>query len=152
MKQESGRSLIEVIGVLAVTGLMTVSVLGLYNMIRKNQVRTLADKSLEDIARDTKLLMEMRGSYEGVSVEYLKNNGALESERAPIGGDDWSVVSSADGKSFSITLVDLTTADCNYFTVSKPKWASAILVNGFESGLTDNCFNTDTNQISFIVE
>ncbi len=152
MKQESGRSLIEVVGVLAVAGLMTVSVLGLYNMIRKNQVRTFADTTLEEIARNTKMLMEMRGSYEGVSVQYLKDNDALESVRAPIGGDDWSVVSSADGKSFSITLVDLTTADCNYFAASNPKWASAILVNGFETGLSDNCFNTDTNQISFIVE
>ena len=152
MKQESGRSLIEVIGVLAVAGLMTVSVLGLYNMIRKNQVRTFADTTLEEIARNTKMLMEMRGSYEGVSVQYLKDNGALESVRAPIGGDNWSVVSSADGKSFSITLVDLTTGDCDYFAASKPKWASAILVNGFESGATDNCFNTDINQISFIVE
>ena len=35
MKQESGRSLIEVIGVMAIAGLMTVSALGVYNMLRK---------------------------------------------------------------------------------------------------------------------
>ena len=64
MKQESGRSLIEVIGVMAIAGLMTVSALGVYNMLRKNQARTIADAELEQIAQDTKMLLEMRGSYE----------------------------------------------------------------------------------------
>ncbi|MFQ6702838.1 MAG: type II secretion system protein [Alphaproteobacteria bacterium] len=152
MKQESGRSLIEVIGVMAIAGLMTVSAIGVYNMLRKNQVRMIADAELEQIAQNTKMLLEMRGSYEGVSIDYLIKAGALQSDTAPIGGDAWSVVSSADGKSFSINLVDLTTGECDYFATSKPKWASAILVNGFETGLTDNCFDSNTNQISFIVE
>ncbi len=152
MKQESGRSLIEVIGVMAITGLMTVSALGVYNMIRTNQIRTIADAELEQIAQDTKLLLEMRGTYEGVSVDYLIKAGALESDAAPIGGDAWSIVASADGQSFSINLVDLTAGECDYFSTAKPKWASAILINGFETGLTENCFESDTNQISFIVE
>ncbi len=152
MRAESGRSLIEVIGVMAIAGIMTASALGLYNMIRTNQTRSIADAELEQIAQDTKLLMEMRGTYEGVSVDYLIKAGALKSDVAPIGGENWSVVASADGQSFSINLVDLTTGDCNYFTTVKPKWASAILVNGFETGITDNCFESDTNQISFIVE
>lgn len=152
MKQESGRSLIEVIGVMAIAGLMTVSAIGVYNMLKKNQVRMIADAELEQIAQNTKMLLEMRGSYEGVSIDYLIKAGALQSDTAPIGGDAWSVVSSADGKSFSINLVDLTTGECDYFATSKPKWASAILVNGFETELTDNCFDSNTNQISFIVE
>ena len=152
MNQQSGRSLIEVIGVMAIAGLMTVSALGVYNMLRKNQARTIADAELEQIAQDTKLLLEMRGTYEGVSVDYLIKAGALRSEKAPIGGDNWSVVSSADGKSFSINLVDLTTGECDYFATSKPQWAKSILVNGFETGMTENCFDSDANQISFIVE
>ena len=152
MNQQSGRSLIEVIGVMAIAGLMTVSALGMYNMLRKNQMRTIADAELEQIAQDTKMLMEMRGTYEGISIDYLIKAGALKSDQAPIGGDAWSINSSADGKSFSINLVDLTTGECDYLSTSKPAWASAVLINGFETGLTDNCFNSDTNQISFIVE
>lgn len=152
MQQQSGRSLIEVIGVMAIAGLMTVSALGVYNVLRKNQARTIAVAELEQIAQNTKMLLEMRGTYEGVSVEYLIKAGALQSDKAPIGGDEWSVASSADGKSFAINLVDLTTGECDYFVATKPKWASAILVNGFETGMTDNCFSSDTNQISFIVE
>ncbi len=152
MKQESGRSLIEIIGVIAITGMMTVAALGVYNMLRANQARTIAAAELEQIAQNTKLLLEMHGSYHGVSVDYLIKAGALKSNRAPIGGDNWSVNASADGKTFSITVTDLTTGECDYFSTSKPKWAQSILVNGFETGLAENCFDSDTNQISFIIE
>lgn len=152
MNQESGRSLIEVIGVMAIAGLMTVSALGIYNMLRKNQVRTIANAELEQIAQDAKLLLEMRGSYAGVSIDYLIAAGALQSNKAPIGGDNWSITSSADGKYFSINLVDLTTGECDFFASLTPKWATAIMVNGFETGMSENCFDSDTNQISFIVE
>ncbi|MBQ2005329.1 MAG: hypothetical protein II219_00775, partial [Alphaproteobacteria bacterium] len=80
MKQESGRSLIEVIGVMAIAGLMTVSAIGVYNMLRKNQVRMIADAELEQIAQNTKMLLEMRGSYEGVSIDYLIKAGILSDE------------------------------------------------------------------------
>ena len=152
MKNESGRSLIEVIGVMAIAGVMTVASLGIYNMIRTNQVRTIADAELEQIVQNTKLLLEMRGTYEGVSIDYLIKAGALDSDKAPLGGADWSIESSADGQSFSINLVKLTTSECEYFSAKQPKWATAILVNGFETGLTDNCFDSNTNQVAFVIE
>ena len=152
MNQQSGRSLIEVIGVMAITGLMTVAALGTFQVMRTNHKRTIASAELEQIAKDTKLLLEMRDDYTGVSVDYLIKAGALQSSRAPIGGENWSVTASADGKSFSINLVDLTTGECDYFSTTKPNWASAMLVNGFETGYAENCFESDSNQISFIVE
>ena len=152
MRGESGRSLIEVIGVMAIAGVMTVSALGVYNMLRANQARSIASMELKQIAENTKILLEMRGSYEGVSVSYLIKAGALQNDKAPLGGDGWSVTSSIDGKSFAINLVDLTSGDCEYFSAIKPKWAKNVLVNGLEIGSTSNCFNTDTNQVSFIAE
>lgn len=152
MKHESGRSLIEVIGVISITAVMTVAAIGAYNVMRTNQKRTIANAELQQIAQDTKILLEMRGTYEGISVEYLVKAGALESEHAPIGGDGWSVDASVDGESFSINLVDLTSDECEFFSQTKPKWANAVLINGFETGYTDNCFETNTNQISFVVE
>lgn len=152
MKNQSGRSLIEVIGVMAIAGVMTISALGAYNIMRTNQKRTIADAELEQIAQNTKMLMEMRGDYTGVSIDYLIKAGALQSETAPIGGENWSVNASTDGKSFSINLVDLTNSECNYFSSKQPKWANKILINGFETGYSDNCFGSNTNQVSFIVE
>ena len=152
MRNESGRSLIEVIGVMAIAGVMTVSALGVFNMLRANQARSIASMELKQIAENTKLLLEMRGSYDGVSVNYLIKSGALKSDKAPLGGDDWSVTSGFDGLTFSINLVDLTNGECNYFASKKPIWAKTLLVNGFETDVSSNCFDSDTNQISFIVE
>ena len=152
MRAESGRSLIEVIGVMAITGVMTVSALGIYNMIRANQVRSIAIAEIKQLAENTKILLEMRGTYEGVSVDYLIKAGALNTNKAPIGGDNWSVTPSFDGTSFSINLVDLTNGECNFFATQKDGWFTKITVNGFETDVVSNCFDTDTNQVSFVIE
>ena len=152
MKSESGRSLIEVIGVMEITGVMTVSALGIYNMIRANQVRSIAIAEIKQIAENTKILLEMRGTYEGVSVDYLIKAGALKTNKAPIGGKNWSVSPSFDGKSFSINLIDLTNGECNFFATQKDSWFKKITVNGFETDVVSNCFDTDTNQVSFVIE
>lgn len=152
MKFESGRSLIEVIGVMAIAGVMTVSALGVYNMLRANQARSIASMELKQIAENTKLLLEMRGSYNGISVNYLIKAGALKSDVAPLGGDGWSVTPGFDGLTFSINLVDLTNGECNYFASKKPTWVKTLLINGFEADISSNCFDSDTNQVSFVVE
>ena len=46
MKQESGASLIEIIGVLAIAGLMGGAAIAMYNVIRNNQVRKIASVEL----------------------------------------------------------------------------------------------------------
>lgn len=152
MKHESGRSLIEVIGVLAIAGIMTAAALGTYKMVRNNQVRHIANSTLADIAKNTKLLLEMRGDYTGVSVDYLVKSGAIKTPAAPIGGANWSVTASADGKSFSINLVELTRGECEYFVTATPVWTTSMLVNGYESDPDTRCLSSSANQISFIVE
>ena len=119
MRAESGRSLIEIIGAMAIAGVMVVGTIAAYNTIRTNQVRSIADAELNQMAQDIKILMEMRGTYEGLSIDYLIKAGALNSNRAPIGGNDWSVAASADGQTFSINLVALTDGECKYFTATK---------------------------------
>ena len=152
MSEQSGRSLIEVIGVMAIAGIMTISALGVYNMIRANQVRTIASAELKQIAENTKILMEMRNSYSGLSVDYLIKAGALKSDRAPLGGVGWSVGPTSDASGFEIRLVDLTSGECEYFATSRPTWAASVVVNGFPVGVTDGCFDSDTNQVTFVVE
>lgn len=152
MIEQSGRSLLEVIGVLAITGIITISALGVFNVIRQNQARSIADSELSQIAQNTKILLEMRGSYDGVSVDYLIKSGAIKSDKTPLGGKNWSVTSGYNGRTFSINLVDLSYGECEYFSTAIPKWAQKVLINSFEVGSIDNCFKTKTNQVSFIVE
>lgn len=153
MRQEYGRSLIEIIGVIAIGAVMTGAAIGMYRMMRENNARTIATSQLEQIAGDVKLLMEMRGDYSGVSVDYLIKAGALKSDKSPLGGNDWSINASTDGESFSINLTELTQNECSYFLTAKPTWAESMLVNGYEAlDNSDRCFSTPTNQISFIVK
>ena len=152
MKQEYGRSLIEIIGVLAIGAVMSVATIAMYRQIRTTQVRTIATAELEQIVKNAKLLTGARGTYDGLSVDYLVKSGALKSPAAPLGGDNWSVTPSFDGTSFTINLTELTSGECAYFSIKQPTWASTILINGYEIDGTSHCFSTSTNQISFIVE
>ena len=152
MRQEHGRSLIEIIGVLAIGAVMSVATIAMYGQIRTTQIRTVATAELEQIVKDVKLLTGARGTYEGVSVEYLVKAGALKSTRSPLGGEDWSVNPSFDGASFSINLTELSADECAYFSTKQPTWSNAILINGYEIDESQHCFSTNTNQISFIVE
>lgn len=152
MHQESGRSLIEIIGVMAVAAIMTVSAIGVYKMIRNNQTRTIAAAELEQVAKNTKLLLGARGDYTGVSVDYLVKAGALKSDRAPL-GTGWSVAAGSDGRTFSINLAGLSAGECEYFLTAVPEWADDVLVNGRDAtNATDVCFTTNTNQVAFIIQ
>lgn len=151
MRSEYGRSLIEIMGVMAIGAVMTVSAVTAYRMIRQSQARTIADAELAQTAKNVKILMELRGDYSGVSVDYLTKAGALKNPRAPI-GNQWSVAAVRDGTAFAINLEGLSRSDCQYFAAAPHAWASAIVVNGYETQPDDHCFSSATNQISFIVE
>jgi Tfp pilus assembly protein PilV len=152
MKSELGRSLIEVLGVLAIAAVMTAAAYKTYNSLRTNQLRNLALSEMEQIARNTKILMETRGDYTGVSIEYLIKMGAITNADAPLGGENWYITSGVDGKSFSINLTDLTNSDCVYFATKKIKWANKVSVNKIEGAGAESCISAPRNFVSFIVE
>ena len=153
MIYERGASMIEIIGVLAIAGLMSAAAIGMYNTIRNNQARKIASTQMEEIVRNTKMLMGMQGNYNGLSITYLISAGALDNNNPPIGGDDWSIVPTFDGAGFSINLTELSNGECEYFATTKPKWATRIVINNSDyTGTNPNCFSSDINKISFIVE
>ena len=129
MNQESGRSLMEIIGVLAIAGVMSASAISIYNVIKNNQARKIASMEIEQIAKNVKLLMELRGDYTGVSIQYLISSGALKSDKAPIGDEGWSVEAINNGKGFSINLTNLSSGECQYFATAKQNWATKIIIN-----------------------
>lgn len=151
MKSEYGRSLIEIIGVLAITAVMTASAVGIYNSIRHNQKNTIATAELREVAKNTKLLMEMRGDYTGVSVDYLIKAGALKSDKAPI-GKSWNVHVGTEVTSFVIDLVGLSRSECEFFATAVPNWATDMFINGYRLDSSTACFASSENNISFIVK
>ncbi|HNY25731.1 MAG TPA: hypothetical protein PKJ33_04335 [Alphaproteobacteria bacterium] len=151
MREESGRSLIEVLGVLAISGILTAGAIAAYNTIRTRQNRIIATDQLELIAKNTKLLLEVKGDYTGVSVDYLIKAGALKNNKTPIGGSGWTITSSVDGKEFNINLVGLSKSDCAYLTTVKLNWTTAIRVNGSETNPGNFCA-AGKNDVSLIVQ
>lgn len=151
MHEQSGRSLIEIIGVLAIGAIMLSGTFAIYHSTNEKQKRLIASETLKDIATKTKTLLEYSG-YQPVSVDFLIESGVLKNDKAPSGGNAWSVTSNYDGTEFSINLVDLTFEECAYFTTKKFDWATHISVNGYDSADSSFCLQTGENTISFYAQ
>jgi Tfp pilus assembly protein PilE len=121
MKEQSGRSLIEIVGVLAIGVIMIASAYNMYRSIDQRQKRMIAYEDVKEVARKTKILYEYSG-YDGLSVSKLVSAGALSSSNAPIGS--WTISSHNENKEFKITLSNLTRNECKYFATKKSSdWA-----------------------------
>ena len=151
MREESGRSLIEIIGVLAIGAIMISATYSFYHSTNEKQKRFVASETLKDIAQKTKTLLEYTG-YTPVSVNYLVESGAIENDKSPLGGNDWSITSNFDGTEFAINLVELSFDECAYFTTKKFNWVTKISVNGYDSSDSAYCMKSGDNKISFIVQ
>lgn len=151
MREQSGRSLIEIIGVLAIGAIMISATYAVYNTTNQKQKRFVASETLKDIAQKTKTLLEYTG-YTPVSVRYLIETGAIDNDKSPLGGNDWSVTSNVDGTEFSINLTGLSFDECAYFTTKKSDWAIRVSVNGYDSDATSYCMKTGDNRISFFAK
>jgi len=148
MKSESGRSLIEIIGVLAVTAVMTAGAIAIYNSIRHNQKNTIAAATLRNVAKDINMLMGMEGDYTGISVDYLVKAGALQSADAPI-GKTWTIDVGIDRTTFVINIYGMTRGECEFFASAAPAWATDMYINGYRAEEVVNCFTGAENNISF---
>ena len=151
MTEQSGRSLIEIIGVLAIGAIMISATYSIYHSTNAKQKRLIASATLQDIAQKTKTLLEYTG-YTDVSVNYLIESGAIDNDKQPLGGNDWSITSNFDGSEFSINLTELSFDECAYFTTKKLDWATKIIVNGYDSSDSSYCMKSGDNRVSFFAQ
>lgn len=151
MREQSGRSLVEIIGVLAIGATMVAATYAAYRSTNERQKRFVASETLKDIAQKTKTLLEYTG-YTPVSVSYLVAAGALDNDKSPLGGNDWSITSNFDGSEFSINLTDLSFDECAYFTTKKFDWTTRLVVNGYDSSASSFCMRSGANKVSFLVK
>ena len=151
MREQSGRSLIEIIGVLTIGAIMTAATYGIYMTISQRSNNMVASETLKDIATKTKILLEHSG-YKPVSVDYLVEKGVIKTNKAPMGKPAWSITSNYDGSEFSINLSGLNYGECSYFSVKKLDWAERVSINNSESQETALCLKEGDNHISFFVK
>ncbi len=151
MREQHGRSLIEIVGVLAIGAVMVAATYNMYHSTNEKQKRLIASEELKDIAQKTHILLNLSG-YTNVSVDYLIEAGVIKDNRAPAGGKGWSVTSNFEGDAFSINLVDLSFEECAYFTTKKFDWVEYLVINGYDSADSSYCMKTADNIISFFVK
>ncbi|MDR0319345.1 MAG: hypothetical protein LBH81_01240 [Rickettsiales bacterium] len=155
MKHELGRSLIEMVGVLAIGGILTAGAFRTFEVVQSRQNRAIAEDQLRDIATNAKILFSGRKSFDNISAGYLIKAGAMKSDRVRLGGE-MVVVSlppSKDApKSFEILIPELGNSDCLYFATKKLDFVGRILVNGYEQTPASYCQTGPTNAISFIIK
>lgn len=155
-QQESGRSLVEIIGVLAISAIMIASAYGIYRSVENRQNRLIASETLKDIAKKTKTLYEFSG-YERVSIDQLKEDGVLSNVNPPI-GDSWDIkgikYNSENYTMFVITLKNLSYDDCKYFIIKKSDWAVSVTVGTIDTGQSTDkeCEQNSSNHVNFYVK
>ena len=123
-QQESGRSMIEIIGVLAIMGLMTVAACVL---IRNGMATQKRNAVIDDVSKIMTGVRTLYADYDDLST--LDGAGALAAmgvdENGPYEDSEYSVATdSSDNTRFIITISNLPARDCT--VLAARKWSDAV--------------------------
>jgi len=152
MNHESGRSLIEMLGVLAIAGVMTAGAIMMYNVVRTRQVRMVAVEDMKTIANNAKLLFSVRRDYSGISVDYLVKAGAMKTEKSPLPGANFAVLAEPGIREFMMIFNGVDFKTCSWLATVKLDWADRISVNGYFESAATYCRTVEKNDISIWVK
>lgn len=143
MKQESGRSMIEMLGVLAIMGVITVGAIGMISMAMRTQKRTTVNDEVIQMVTGVRQLL---GEYDDFS--HINNAtifGAIGMKnKNPYGGTYELSVDPSNSRQFIVTINGLSQADCEAFVTKA--WTDSVgyqISGGKEGGATGRC--TDAN-------
>ncbi|MDR0967209.1 MAG: type II secretion system GspH family protein [Rickettsiales bacterium] len=151
--EQSGRSLIEMLGVLAIAGIMTAGAIVLYNSVRTRQARIVAQEQLKETAENARTLFAAKRDYTGISTQYLIDAGAIKNDKSPLPNVEFSVVvNPTDASGFVMLLDGVGFDDCAWLATIKLDWARNVSVNGFSESAATYCKKLETNQIEIWVE
>jgi len=150
--QESGRSLIEMLGVLAIAGVMTAGAIAMYNVVRTRQIRMVATEDMKTVANNAKLLFSARRDYSGISVDYLVKAGAMKTEKSPLPGAEFSVMAEPGVREFIMMFGNLDFRTCSWLATVKLDWADRISVNGYFESAATYCRTVEKNEVSIWVK
>ena len=139
MKNESGRSMIEMLGVLAIMGVITVGAIGMISTAMRTQKRNTVNEEVLQIVTGVRQLL---GEYDDFS--NINNStifGAIGmSSKNPYGGTYELSVDPANSRQFVVTINGLSKNDCEYFITKG--WSDSVgyvASDGKQSGATGNC-------------
>ncbi len=123
MKQESGRSMIEMLGVLAIMGIITVGAITMISYAMKSQKRTAVNDEVTQMVTGVRQLL---GEYDDFS--NINNStifGAIGmSPKNPYGGNYELAVNPSNPRQFIVSINGLSKSDCEYFLTKA--WSDSV--------------------------
>lgn len=147
-KTESGRTLIEVLGVIAIGGLLTVSAVMLFQNVRRNQNQMIMVDDLRTMNENIQILFAGRADFTGLNTDYLIKAGVLKAEETSISKKLLSMPD-VDSSRYILEFSEVPYASCTYFSLVNLDFVSEIRINNYDSGKPENCLKGAGNKVSF---
>ncbi|MDE6570990.1 MAG: type II secretion system GspH family protein [Alphaproteobacteria bacterium] len=139
MKYESGRSMIEMLGVLAIMGVITVAAITMISTAMRTQKRNTVNDEVVQIVTGVRQLL---GEYDDFS--HINNAtifGAIGmSPKNPYGGTYELAVDPVNSRQFVLTINGLSESDCQYLVTKA--WSDSVgyqMSGGKQGGATGTC-------------
>ncbi len=153
MKYESGRSMIEMLGVLLIMGVITIGAVGMISTAMRTQKRTTVNDNIIQIVTGVRQLL---GEYDDYS--HIDNNRIFRaigmSNKTPYAGGTYRLsVDPSNSNRFIVSIDGLSKSDCEYFVTKA--WSDSVgyqMSDGKQSGAVGNCDSSvgnNTVQITF---
>jgi len=139
MKYESGRSMIEMLGVLAIMGVLTVGAISMISTAMRTQKRNTVNEEVLQIVTGVRQLL---GEYDDFSnINNATIFGAIGiSPKNTYGGTYELAVDPANSRQFIVSITGLSDTDCEYFATKA--WSDSVGYmnsDGKQSGATGSC-------------
>jgi len=151
MNQESGRSMIEMLGVLAIMGMLTVGAYELIKLAFNNPKQMKAQEEIFAIVNEVRTQHSQYDDFSGMDGNVLLE--IMGKKQNPYGGTYEVVVDPSNARQFVLTINGLTKNDCQ--ALATRAWTDSVgyqLSDKKESGAVGSCNGTNgTNyvQITF---
>ena len=151
MFQESGRSMIEMLGVLAIMGVITVSAIGMISTAMRTQKLTEVN---DEVIQMVTMVRNIHGEYDDFSnMNGQTIFGAIGmSNKNPYGGSYELSVNQSNPRQFVVTINGLGQAECESLVAKA--WSDSIgyqSSGGKEGGATGSCKGQNgTNYVQIV--
>ncbi|MHA1541015.1 MAG: type II secretion system protein [Alphaproteobacteria bacterium] len=123
--RESGRTMIEMLGVLAIIGVLTVGSIKLYSIAMRNMKRSKVVQDVQLLVQEIRSLYANAEDYSDINDSVIV---ALQmAEKNPFGGVYELVPNQEDPTIFEIQATNLSRENCMYFKIYN--WSDSVLHN-----------------------
>ncbi|MBR3930797.1 MAG: hypothetical protein IKJ62_04435 [Alphaproteobacteria bacterium] len=147
MNQESGRSMIEMLGVLAIMGALTVGAYALIKDAFESQRQMQGVEEVFVIVNEVRKIHSQYDDFSNMDGEVILN--MMEKKHNPYGGTYELTVNPANSRQFILTINGLSKSECQALITRA--WTDSVgykLSDKKESGATGSCDGTgDTNYV-----